>query len=49
LGGVKRFKSHHWFSYFFDKSMVLFDNIIQIFNLAYIKIPTYKQFRALAG
>ena len=26
----------HWFSYFFDKSMVLFDNIIQIFNLAYI-------------
>jgi hypothetical protein len=23
--GVKRFKSHHWFSYFFDKSMVLFD------------------------
>jgi hypothetical protein len=31
---VKRFKSHHWFSYFFDKSMVLFDNIIQIFNLA---------------
>jgi hypothetical protein len=24
------------FSYFFDKSMVLFDNIIQIFNLAYI-------------
>jgi hypothetical protein len=27
---VKRFKSHHWFGYFFDKSMVLFDNIIQI-------------------
>jgi hypothetical protein len=23
-------KAHHWFSYFFDKSMVLFDNIIQI-------------------
>jgi hypothetical protein len=23
---VKRFKSHHWFGYFFDKSMVLFDN-----------------------
>jgi hypothetical protein len=33
---VKRFKSHHWFGYFFDKSMVLFDNIIQIFNLAYL-------------
>jgi hypothetical protein len=30
---VKRFKSHHWFGYFFDKSMVLFDNIIQIFKL----------------
>jgi hypothetical protein len=30
---VKRFKSQHWFGYFFDKSMVLFDNIIQIFNL----------------
>jgi hypothetical protein len=25
-----------WFGYFFDKSMVLFDNIIQIFNLAYL-------------
>jgi transposase-like protein len=36
LSGVKRFKSHHWFGYFFDKSMVLFDNIIQIFNLAYV-------------
>jgi hypothetical protein len=36
LSGVKRFKSHHWFGYFFDKSMVLFDNIIQIFNLAYL-------------
>jgi N-acetyl-anhydromuramyl-L-alanine amidase AmpD len=23
LSGVKRFKSHHWFGYFFDKSMVL--------------------------
>jgi transposase-like protein len=23
-----RFKSHHWFGYFFDKAMVLFDNII---------------------
>jgi hypothetical protein len=34
LSGVKRFKYHHWFYYFFDKSMVLFDNIIQIFNLA---------------
>jgi hypothetical protein len=31
---MQRFKSHHWFGYFFDKSMVLFDNIIQIFNLA---------------
>jgi hypothetical protein len=36
LSGVKRFKSHHWFGYFFDKLMVLFDNIIQIFNLAYL-------------
>jgi hypothetical protein len=33
---VKRFKSHHRFGYFFDKSMVLFDNIIQIFNLTYV-------------
>jgi hypothetical protein len=35
-GSWRMFKSHHWFSYFFDKSMVLFDNIIQIFNLAYV-------------
>jgi hypothetical protein len=27
---VKRFKSHHWFGYFFDKSRVLFDNRIDL-------------------